>query len=383
MALFDLGPLVNEISGSIGGTTFARSNAGGAARRRAGPCNSGTAAELAARNTQVYLAKQWTLLSQTDQALWNLAGQAHPLPNHLGRYRTISGFALWMQVGTNLVNAGQTLNSAPPSSWTTPPVTNPSVTVTLAPTSTTQFTMSWSRQTAIASVLSIKATGPTPWGKRPKRDQLRAIANIAPSTNPPILLVDQWSAVYGLPPQSTPYQILWEVTPYQRSTGAQGPWVDFVLSVGGPNPAPPPTPGTTPATAAAIAESLTNAYTGSTTDPAWLTLVTGTNVTYTVVWTSADVTAAPIIASGPSPTSLTTLHDFAETDAYTFTATAGLTYYLGMNPWAAATPWQVAYAPSQVENFQFAYLTGTWRKPVLIAEGTNQRLVSDVQYQGP
>jgi hypothetical protein len=383
MALIDLGPIVREIAGSIGGTTFGRSMAGRGCRRRAGPNDAGTAAELAARLTQSFLAKQWSLLSKTDQALWAAAGKTHPLPNRLGRYRTISGFALWMQLGTNLVNAGQALVSTPPTTWTTPPVLNPNVTVTLSPIATTGFAASWNAQTAIDSVIVIKATGPTPWGKTPQRQQLRTIANIAPETNPPITLASQWTAVYGLPPQSTPYQILWEFLPYQRSTGTQGPWIDFVQSTGGPNPTSPPTPGTSAAAAPPIDESLTYAYTGSTSSPAWLALNTAAGVTYTVVWNSASIDAAPTLQGGPTPTSLTTLATFAAIDATTFTAKTGWTYYIGMNDWAAATAWQVLYAPSQARVFPFAHLTGPSSRTWLIAEGTNLRLVSDVQYQGP
>ena len=383
MALIDLGPIVSEIVGPIGGTTFGRSLAGRGARRRSGPVDASTAAELAARNTQSYVAKQWALLSKTDQGLWDVAGQAHPLPNRLGHYQPISGFALWMQLGVNLVNAGQVLVSTPPSSYTTPPVLNPNVVPTLAPNATTALTASWNAQTAIDSVIVIKATGPTPWGKTPTRQQLRTVSNIAPMTSPPIPLIGDWSAVYGLPPQSTPYQILWEFLPYQRSTGVQGPWIDCVQSTGGPNPTSPPTPGSSAAAAPTINESLIYKYTGSTSWAAWLALDTAAGITYTVVWTSANITATPILAGGPSPSSLTTLATFATTDAATFTAQTGWTYYIGMNPWGTATPWQVTYAPSQVRTFPFAYLTGPSHRTRLIAEGTNLRLVSDVQYQGP
>jgi hypothetical protein len=383
MALIDLGPIVNEITGPIGGVTFGRSMAGRGARSRGTHVDGGTNAELAARLTQSYLAKQWALLSKTDQGLWDLAGQVHPLPNRLGRYRPVSGFTLWMQLGTNLVNAGQVLNSTPPSSWTTPPVDDPNVTATLTPTATTSLAASWNAATAIDSVIVLKATGPTPWGKTPQREQLRTIANIAPMTAPPISVISAWSAVYGLPPQSTPYQILWEFLPYQRSTGVQGPWIDFVQSTAGPNPSPPPTPGSSASAAPAIAEGLTYAYTGSTSSAEWLALTTAPNIAYTVVWNSPNLTAAPQLFGGPSPTSLTTLATFATIDAATFTAQAGWTYYVGMTTWSTATAWQVTYAPSQVRTFPVTYLTTARQRTRLITDNTNRRLISDVQYQGP
>jgi hypothetical protein len=383
MALIDLGPLVTELVGPIGGTTFGRSMAGRGARRRAGPPNADSAAELAARNTQVYVAKQWQLLTKTQQAQWNLAGRAHPLANRLRQYRTVPGFALWMQLGTNLVNAGQVLVPTPPTSWTTPPVIDPNVTPTLAPTATTGLSVSWNQQTPVDSVVVIKATGPTPWGKTPQRGQLRTIANIAPMTNVPIDVTTAWSNVYGLPPQSTPYQILWEFQPYQRSTGAQGPWIDFVQSTGGPNPTSPPAPGTNATGAPSITESLTYQYTGDTGAAEWLALTTTAGIDYTVVWNSANLTAAPILAAGPTPTSLTTIATFAAIDAATFRAKPGWTYYVGMDAWSIPTAWSVLYAPSQTLTYPVAHLTASWTRRWLIMEGTNLRLISDVQYQGP
>lgn len=67
MALIIPGPLIETISGSIGGTTFARSQAGPGVRRRTGPCDAGTDAELKARLVMSRVAKAWQQLSQTDQ----------------------------------------------------------------------------------------------------------------------------------------------------------------------------------------------------------------------------------------------------------------------------------------------------------------------------
>ena len=360
-----------------------RSLAGHTARQRAGQADSGTAAELAARLAIDYVSKQWQLLSQTDQQLWDLATLTHPLPNRLGRYRATNGFALWCQLGVNLVNAGQALNSTPPTDWITPPVLDPCVIATLTPTITSDYIASWNAATMIASVIVVKATGPTPWGQTPSRHQLRTVANLAPNTVPPVSLGSAWSAVYGLLPQSTPYQILWEFLPYSRGSGAQGPWVDFVASIGGPNPASPPTPATTPAAAPAIAESLNLLYTGSTGSAAWLALTTSPNVQYTAVWQSSNLTGTPTIFGGPSPSSLTSLHAFAEQDAYTFTAQTGWTYYIESDPWTAGSTWSVRYAPAQITTFPYAHLTGRTHRTWLIAEGTNERLVSDVFYQGP
>jgi hypothetical protein len=383
MALTELGPLIDRIAGSINGTTFGHCQAGLQTRGRAGPPNASTETQLAARNTFDYLAKQWQLLSKTEQGLWDAAGQIHPLPNRLGRYRPIAGFTLWMQLGTNLVNAGQALNNTPPAEWTTPPVQNPVVTATLTPNATTSLTASWNQQTMIDSVIVLKATPPTKWGRTPQRHQLRTIANLAPDTVPPIQVITAWSAVYGLPPQGTPYQILWQFMPYQRSTGVQGPWIDFIQSTGGPDPSPPPAPGSSASAAPTIAESLTNRYVGSTSAPEWLALETAANLSYTIAWTSANITGAPTIYGGPSPTSLTALYTLAESDAFTFTARSTWTYYVGIEPWATTTDWSILYAPSQVQTFPFAHLTGRNRPTWLLAETTNLRLVSDIEYQGP
>jgi hypothetical protein len=381
MALVHYGPLIDDIAGPIGGTTFTRTLAGPATKRRPNQVNPSSEAQSQARNTLDHVAKAWLSLTKTQQAQWQLAANAHPLPNRLGRYRTTTGFALWCQLGVNLLNAGQTLNDTPPSIWTSPSMFNPGVRANLTPEATTDIFASWNRRMLVDSVITIKATPPTPWGKTPQRSQLRTIATIAPDSTTPLSLISAWSAVYGTPPQTTPYQILWEFTAYSRDTGAQMPWIDYVQSNGGPNPADPPAPTTDPSTAPTVAESLNLIYAGSTTTEQWIELATTPNVEYTVIWTSSDATGNPTIWFGPNSSTLAPFHDLAQTDAFTFTAKPNTLYYLASGPWATTNDWQTNYAPTQTTLFATAKLTADATRTRLIDDATNLRLLTDIAWQ--
>jgi hypothetical protein len=380
MALIEYGPIVLDANGSIGGTTFSATLAGRIAKSKSTMCNAGTAAELAARITLDVVTKAWAQLTKSQQGQWTAAGQVHPRPNRLGRYRPISGFALWTELGVNLLNAGQGLIDTPPTVWHVATVDSVNIQATQAPIATTQLAAAWSQQAMIDSQVIIKAGPPTPWGQKPTSHCLRTIATIVPNVNTPQLVGAAYAATYGLLPLSTPYQILFTFTAVNTSTGVAASPLGFVLSISAPAPTPPPTPGTSSSSATSIDESLNLYYTGDTANPAWLTLNLTPGIEYTIVWTSSNLTGAPTLQMGPSPTSLTTVRTFTDQDAYTFTADTVNAYYATSNAWTAGSNWTVTFAPTQVTDPTPPLLTTTSHRVLLLAEGTNARLVADNWY---
>ena len=347
MALVEYGEMIRRLIGSIGATTFARTQAGEVAKSKPRTCNADTAAEAQARLTLSTIAKAWLGLTKTQQTEWTAAGQAHPQPNKAGRYRPISGFALFCQLNINLINAGQPIATNPPTDWTIAPVQTPSVEATQAPIATTQIAAAWSQQTEVNSQIVVKAGPPTPWGQRPTTHQLRTVATFPPLTSTPQLIGDAYAQVYGELPLTVPYQVLFRFEPINAATGVAGTPVDFVMSIGSTSNSDTPAPGTAPGSAPTIAESTNYYFTGDTANEAWLALEVTTGITYTVVWTSTNDAGSPTLQAGPYPSAVLPIRALSEQDAYTFTAQPNTVYLINSEPWTAGSMWSITYAPAR------------------------------------
>ncbi len=91
MALFK-SQLVTQVSGSVGGTTYAHNAGGIYMRARAIPVNPNSAYQLLARDALTQLVTAWTeTLTATQRAGWELYASNVPTTNALGDTRFISG----------------------------------------------------------------------------------------------------------------------------------------------------------------------------------------------------------------------------------------------------------------------------------------------------
>lgn len=70
MANIELGPLVSDIRGSIGGTTFGRARNGATARTKPMPPKSRTPYQSLARTNMAYIGYLWKTVSSADVADW-------------------------------------------------------------------------------------------------------------------------------------------------------------------------------------------------------------------------------------------------------------------------------------------------------------------------
>ena len=85
MALIVPGPLVGDISGSVGGTTFARNAGGLYARRRTVPVNPSSTYQGTVRSALSSLVARWyTILTAAQREAWANYAAAVQLPNALG-----------------------------------------------------------------------------------------------------------------------------------------------------------------------------------------------------------------------------------------------------------------------------------------------------------
>ncbi len=98
--------LLSSISGSIGGTTYARSRGGMYARNRTVPINPKTASQDSVRSFLGDTAGIWSEMSLSETNAWKNWAQGYHVENRLGETYSPSGRQAFMQLSLNLRMAG-------------------------------------------------------------------------------------------------------------------------------------------------------------------------------------------------------------------------------------------------------------------------------------
>lgn len=107
MAIFMSGPLVGEIRGSEGGTTFSRNRFGQYTRQRSVPVNPNTGRQTAARTRMGSAAVVWSVFpSEAQRDAWRLYGDNVVWLNALGQPVSLPGFQHFIRMRTAFVQAG-------------------------------------------------------------------------------------------------------------------------------------------------------------------------------------------------------------------------------------------------------------------------------------
>lgn len=99
MALVKFGGGIAALSGSIGGTTFARSKAGAYARQWTKPVNPRSALQMARRSNVAWLSTYWSkTLTEQQRTDWRAYATGTTWTNKLGETITINGLAAFLQL---------------------------------------------------------------------------------------------------------------------------------------------------------------------------------------------------------------------------------------------------------------------------------------------
>lgn len=153
MALIKLTAIVDNISGKLNGTVFAKNKGGHYMRSKSMPSNPKTSFQTAVRARFGAIAQLWGALTQAQRNAWNAMASEFPYRNRLGDTKILSGFALHQKLNTNLAVIGQSAISNPPE----PISPNGIISVSGAASAASQeFTV----QARFAdSVLAVPATG--------------------------------------------------------------------------------------------------------------------------------------------------------------------------------------------------------------------------------
>lgn len=101
MAGVRFGGGIIQMSGSIGGTVFARNRSGNYARARTTPVNPNTDRQDAVRSAIAFLSDRWAaVLTAPQRAAWNLYGDSVNMKNRLGEVIHLSGYNHYIRSNT-------------------------------------------------------------------------------------------------------------------------------------------------------------------------------------------------------------------------------------------------------------------------------------------
>lgn len=115
MALVKYGMGITQMSGSIGGTTFARNSSGNYARSRTKPTNPNTALQQRVRNAVGMLSDRWSnTLTAGQRIAWALYASNVVMLNKLGESVHHSGYNHFQRSNSFLSQYGMTIIDAGP-----------------------------------------------------------------------------------------------------------------------------------------------------------------------------------------------------------------------------------------------------------------------------
>ncbi len=113
MAIFRAGPLLDAISGDVGGINFTRSRHGPIMRRKLTRTNKRTPIQLERRARFYHLKREWNLLTTSQRTAWRSSAAQLTFPNRLGVPNRITGHQLFFKVNLAAPDATTTATDPP------------------------------------------------------------------------------------------------------------------------------------------------------------------------------------------------------------------------------------------------------------------------------
>ncbi|GAH79094.1 unnamed protein product, partial [marine sediment metagenome] len=107
MALVRYGAGIVQMSGSIGGTTFARNRSGNYARARTTPVNPASDLQETRRAAIAQLADRWAqIVTPVQRTAWNLYASSVAMKNRLGEVVHLSGYNHYLRSNSCVLLTG-------------------------------------------------------------------------------------------------------------------------------------------------------------------------------------------------------------------------------------------------------------------------------------
>jgi len=114
MAKIQLGNMAQNVSGSIGGTTFGRNKGGAYARQKSSPVQPRTERQLEVRANLSVVSQAWRNLTAALRADWETWALNHPVLDVFGQSLKLSGMSAFCKIAADCLNIGLDQPTAPP-----------------------------------------------------------------------------------------------------------------------------------------------------------------------------------------------------------------------------------------------------------------------------
>jgi photosystem II stability/assembly factor-like uncharacterized protein len=218
---------INELKGSIGGTTFQRNKSGTIAKLKSSLVFNPTSKQLSSQGVFNFFVGSWQNLSLADKNLWNDFAAANQKFNYWNLSKELSGFNWYLSLNVNRYLTGQAVLTSPPVYVT--PLFCPEF--RLFPLTDSLSIMFDSFPEKDNYYLFVYATPPIRSVNLQSRKSLRLIAVIDPT---PVLwhdLTADWELFFQMdwPPSDVDggFQILTAISCVDKNTGIAGQfWLD-------------------------------------------------------------------------------------------------------------------------------------------------------------
>lgn len=196
MAKVKFSALISEMRNKLNGSVFARNRGGAYLRTKVTPVNPKSIAQVRARNLLTQFSQAWRGLTQAQRDAWSSAVSQWSTTDVFGDVVVPSGNTLFTRLNINIVNAGGSQITTPPSPAGVEGLVDLSITATGG--GSQALSLTFDPDTVPAdTALVVKASPNLSPGISNAQSQLRQIAVLdAAETSPADILAD-YTAKYG------------------------------------------------------------------------------------------------------------------------------------------------------------------------------------------
>lgn len=222
------GVAITEGSGKLQGTVMLKGRSGPSARVNIKGVNPRTNSQIARRAALATRSQAWRGLSAANQAAWNAAAASGQFPqkSRLGRTYNPTGSQLYAKLNLNILLAGGSAISAPP---TKPSLTQILLTTLTAADATPALSLAFSGTLGANEALLVYATGNlSPGIFRPGDSKYRFLT--AYSSTTPADLLSAFQALYGDPVEGQKIFVKALVVDDQSGVTAQAGSVNAIVA---------------------------------------------------------------------------------------------------------------------------------------------------------
>lgn len=220
MALIKLTAFLDNVSGKLNGTVFARNKGGAYVRSKSNPTNPQTAKQSAVRSIFSGIQQSWRGLTVEQRAAWEASTDDYPYQNRLGDQKKYSGAQLFSKLNLNLASIGLNQIDTPRLPVALELPTSIAVDVTVGEESF-EVRGLFPGSADSDTIFAVFATESSSAGRRNLKTRLRKVGVVnASSLSGGANLWSQYIAVFGLPVVGSNIGV--ELRPVQALTGQGG-----------------------------------------------------------------------------------------------------------------------------------------------------------------